>query len=73
MLNYLDMLDARGVKFALSNVLRNKGKENELLLNWIEKNQKKYRIIPLNYSYANSSYQTKNRQLITEEVLIVNY
>lgn len=70
---YLDNLDKRGIKFALSNVLRSKGKENKLLLEWIQKNQSKYRVIPLNYNYANSNYQTKDRTSATEEVLIVNY
>ena len=73
LLNYLDSLNARGIRFALSNVLRSKGNENKILLNWIQKNQNVYRVIPLNYSYSNSNYQTKDRQSTTEEVLIVNY
>ena len=73
MLQYLDNLNSRNIKFALSNVLRSKGKENHILLEWIQKNQGKYRVIPLNYTYSNSNYQTKDRQSITEEVLIVNY
>lgn len=71
--DYLDNLDNRGIKFALSNVLRSKGKENKLLLEWIQKNQSRYRVIPLNYNYANSNYQIKDRTSVTEEVLIVNY
>ena len=73
LLNYLDNLNERKIKFALSNVLRSKGKENKILLDWIQKNQNKYRVIPLNYTYSNSNYQTKDRLSITEEVLIVNY
>ncbi len=73
LLQYLDNLNSRNIKFALSNVLRSKGKENHILLEWIQKNQGKYRVIPLNYTYSNSNYQTKDRQSITEEVLIVNY
>ena len=73
LLQYLDNLNSRNIKFALSNVLRSKGKENHILIEWIQKNQGKYRVIPLNYTYSNSNYQTKDRQSITEEVLIVNY
>lgn len=73
LLKYLDGLHEKGVKFALSNVLRNKGKENKILLEWIQNNQGKYRLIPLNYTYTNANYQIKNRTSITEEVLIVNY
>lgn len=73
LLKYLDNLNERGIKFALSNVLRSKGKENKILLEWIQNNQGKYRVIPLNYTYSNSNYQTKDRQSITEEILVLNY
>ncbi len=73
LLKYLDELDDRGIRFALSNVLRAKGKENKILIDWINRNIDKYRVIYLNYSYSNSNYQTKDRASITDEVLIVNY
>lgn len=73
LLSVLDHLSDNGVRFALSNVLRSKGKENEILIDWSKKNKERVRVIPLNYSYANSSYQTKNKDLTTEEVLIVNF
>lgn len=73
LLKYLDILNEKNIKFALSNVLRSKGKENKILLEWIQKNQGKYRVIPLNYTYSNSNYQTKDRLSITEEILVVNY
>ena len=73
LLDFLDRLHARGVPFALSNVLRSKGRENALLLSWLEEHRGVYRAVPLRYSYANSNYQTKDRTSPSEEVLIINY
>ena len=39
----------------------------------LEKNKDKYKTIYLDYSYSNSSYQTKDKTSPAEEVLIVNY
>jgi DNA adenine methylase Dam len=72
LLKYLDALDAREIKFALSNVLQSKGIKNDILVKWSK--SKKYHINYLDYSYSNSSYQTKNRdKSSTVEVLITNY
>lgn len=71
LLVYLENLDKKGVRFALSNVLESKGKTNDILINWIKKN-KKFKAIPLDYNYSNSNYHTK-REGITKEVLVVNY
>ena len=73
LLNYLDKLNDRGIRFALSNVLQSKGKENKILLDWVNRNIGKYRVIYLDYTYSNSNYQTKDRTSKTDEVLIVNY
>jgi DNA adenine methylase len=70
LLYMLDYLNLHKVKFALSNVLIHKGKENKILQEW----SKKYIVHQLNYNYGNSNYQTKDRS--TEgslEVLITNY
>ena len=71
LLNYLEELDKKGIRFALSNVLESKGKKNVILLEWINQN-KKFKAIPLNYDYTNSNYHTK-KDGITKEVLVVNY
>ena len=63
----LDELDRRKIRFALSNVLKHKGKQNDMLINW----SKKYNVNKLNYSYANSSHNTTRDD--SEEVLITNY
>ena len=71
LLKYLEELDKRGIRFALSNVLESKGKKNTILSEWINENEK-YKAIPLNYDYTNSNYHTK-KDGITKEVLVVNY
>ena len=73
LLDFLNDLHMNNIKFALSNVLRSKGKENSILIDWTQRNSDKYKVINLNYSYNNSNYQTKNKNEITEEVLIINY
>ncbi len=73
LLSYLDGLHQRGIRFALSNVLQSKGKENTILIDWINKNMDKYRVIYLDYTYSNSNYQTKDKTSKADEVLIVNY
>ena len=73
LLRFLDRLNEKGLRFALSNVLRSKGKENTILIEWLDKNKDKYRAVNLNYSYSNSNYQTKDKTSNSEEVLIINY
>ncbi len=73
LLNYLDNLHKRGIRFALSNVLTSKGKTNHILMDWINANLGRYRVIYLDYTYSNSNYQTKDRTSKTDEVLIVNF
>lgn len=73
LLQFLDRLNKQNLRFALSNVLRSKGKENKILLDWLDKNKDKYKAVNLNYSYSNSNYQTKDKTSGSEEVLIINY
>ena len=70
LLNLLDKLNSKGVKFALSNVIQNKGKENTILKEW----STKYKVNYLNNTYANCNYQAKDKRCdSTIEVLITNY
>lgn len=72
LLSLLDQLNEQNIRFALSNVLEHKDKENVLLKEWLNKND--YSCHQLNHSYANSSYQTMNRKKnSSQEVLITNY
>lgn len=73
LLDFLDCLQELKVKFALSNVLRSKGKQNLILLNWLKTNKDKYKVHYLDYSYSNSNYHTKDKETKSEEVLVVNY
>ena len=72
LLSLLDKLNERGIKFALSNVLEAKGKTNDILMKWIE-SRTNYKMIDLEYTYNNSSYQRKNKEKTTREILVVNY
>lgn len=65
--NFLDRANEKNIKFALSNVLEHKGKENTLLKSW----SNKYNIIDLQNNYSNSSYNTTKGN--SREVLITNY
>lgn len=69
LLELLDYLNKIGVRFALSNVLTHKGMTNEKLVEW----SKKYNIKHIEKTYNNSSYQRKNKDKETQEVLICNF
>ena len=71
LLEFLDKANEKGFRFALSNVLKSKNKKNDILYNWIE--SKGYYCNSLNKSYSNSNYHRKNKNSISEEVLITNY
>lgn len=71
LLFFLDSLNSRGIKFALSNMLSHGDSRNFILEEWIEK--KKYCVHHLEYSYSNSNYHRKNKCIISDEVLITNY
>lgn len=71
LLKFLDKANEKGFRFALSNVLKSKNKRNDILYNWIE--SRGYYCNRLNKSYSNSNYHRKNKNSISEEVLITNY
>lgn len=70
LLNLLDSINNKGIKFALSNVLENKGKSNDILKEWSQK----YKVHNLNNTYGNCNYHAKDKSNnSTKEVLITNY
>jgi DNA adenine methylase len=72
LLDTLEHLNKRGVKFALSNVTEHKGNENIILKEWIEKNHFNVNVLSMNYK--NSNYHTANCDKgKTIEVLVTNY
>lgn len=68
LLDLLDELNKKNIKFALSNVIRSNGRKNHLLIEW----SKKYNVHYLDRKYLNSNYRKKNIT-IAQEVLITNY
>ncbi len=72
LLEYLTLLNKRGIKFALSNVIEHKGLKHPLLEEWARKGN--YKIHYLNCNYNNSNYQKNGKKKYqTKEVLITNY
>lgn len=72
LLDILDKLNKRKIKFALSNVFEHKNKTNDVLKQWVKKNN--YTAYPINNDFSNSNYQTSIRdKKLTQEVLITNY
>jgi len=72
LLNLLDKLYDKGIRFALSNVLESKGNSNDILKKWVK--DKGYNIHKLNVKYGNANYQRKDKSdSTTLEVLITNY
>jgi len=71
LLNKLDDLNRKGIRFALSNVLKHRGKTNSLLKKWISDSN--YVLNNIKVDYSNSNYQIKRDNLTTIEVLITNY
>lgn len=68
LLDYLDYLNEKNIKFILSNVLEHKEEKNELLIEW----SKKYNIVYLDKNYKNCNYHFKFKDSVTVEVLITN-
>lgn len=69
LLKLLDYLNAKGVRYALSNVISHKGKENYLLKEYL--NNTNTTVHQINSSYGNASYNTKKET--SKEVLVTNY
>lgn len=60
-LNFLYEINEKGIKFMLSNILEHKGKKNELLSNWIKKN---------NFNIIEYDDIIKSKR---KELLVINY
>ena len=67
----MEELNARGIKFVLSNMLEHKGRKNQLLIDWIE--QRNLQVLGVNMDYSNSNYQVEGKDSGTVEVLVKNY
>lgn len=68
LLHLLDELNAKNIRFALSNVFYHKSKANETLIKWSER----YHVTYLDKTYSNCNYHLKDKKAKTVEVLITN-
>lgn len=71
LLELLDSLNDRGIRFALSNVLEHEGKTNDFLINWVRQNNYLVSEIFMDYHYSN--YQKKSKKPESREVVITNF
>ena len=71
LLYFMDRLNEQGIRFVLSNMLEHKGRQNHLLINWIE--QRNWQVVGINMDYSNSNYQVEGKNSGTVEVLVKNY
>lgn len=69
MYSYLDSLDKQGVKWAMSNTIKYRGVDNDIISEWANK----YNIHKLDFTYKNNNRWKKDNTLETIEVLITNY
>lgn len=66
LLNILDELNSRGIRFAISNLISSKGNENTIFKEW----SKKYHVYDVNSNYINYH---DNSIKESKEVLVTNY
>lgn len=69
LIDYLDELNSKGIKFGLSNVFVHKGQENTRLKGWAAK----YNVHIMNMNYNNSNYHSSAKEYDTIEVFVTNY
>lgn len=65
---FCDELNKRGIRFGLSNTVRNKGKLNHVLQEWM----KKYNVHHFEMDYGNCNYHRISKEP-SEEIFICNY
>ena len=71
LLDLLDNLSSRNIKWALSNVIDAKGKRNNILYDWLSNS--KYAVHQLDMHYTRNHNNTGQHTHFTDEVLITNY
>ena len=67
--NFLDEINKMGIKWAVSNLIAHKGKENVILIEWAEK----YNVYDIFSDYSKAVYNKIKTNEPTIEVLITNY
>jgi DNA adenine methylase len=66
LLEYLDLLDSKGVKWGITNLINHKGKANNIFKNWAEK----YNTYEINSNYI--SFNDNTIKTSSQEVYITN-
>ena len=71
LLNYLSVLDSKGIKFALSNVIEHKGAKHKLLESWInEHNYKEFDCKTFFYHYQSKNWLINGQPITDWQALI---
>lgn len=65
--NFLDMLDEKGIKFGITNLINHKGKENTIFNEW----SKKYKVFNIESNYISFNDNTIKKD--SKEVFVTNY
>lgn len=73
LLQLLDTLTDRNIRWGLSNVTYHKGKRNEILINWLNQRINLYHTHGINMDYSNSNYQIEGKNSGTLEIFITNF
>lgn len=69
LLSLIVKLNEKNVKFGLSNVIKHKDQENELLRDFLK--EKNFNVHYLNFNYNNSNYQSNKSE--TLEIFVKNF
>lgn len=67
--DFLDNLNSNGIKFGLSNVTHHAGKQNDILIEWMQK----YNVHNLDKKYLLGQHTDSYEQNKTQEVYVYNY
>lgn len=67
--DFLDNLNSNGIKFGLSNVTHHAGKQNDILIEWMQK----YNVHNLDKKYLLGQHTDSYEQNKTQEVYVCNY
>lgn len=67
--DFLDSLNSNGIKFGLSNVTHHAGKQNDILIEWMQK----YNVHNLDKKYLLGQHTDSYEQNKTQEVYVCNY
>ena len=68
----LDGCTKKGIKWLLSNAIKNNGSDNRILGEWLSDHKHTYKVFRLNREYTTSNFRRKNNGK-TVEIMVKNY